>query len=67
MLPAWVQILIYLISTFLVGFILIAVDWTKVVRKTHKSFGLALYLVVSIALGYGVGSLFVTMLNLAMS
>ncbi|TCG12030.1 DUF1146 family protein [Mycoplasma marinum] len=67
MLPAWVQILIYLISTFLVGFILIVVDWTKVVRKTHKSFGLALYLVVSIALGYGVGSLFVTMLNLAMS
>ncbi len=63
--PFWAQLIIYFSSILIVGFILLAVDWTKVIRKTHKSFGIALYIIVSIALGYGVGSFIVKIFSLA--
>ncbi|TCG10416.1 hypothetical protein C4B25_04315 [Mycoplasma todarodis] len=63
--PAWAKIVTYFLSIALVGYVLIAVDWTKIIRTTHKSFGIVLYIIVSLALGYGLGSLVVEIVSLA--
>ncbi|CAM9121952.1 DUF1146 domain-containing protein [Mycoplasma todarodis] len=63
--PSWAKIITYFLAIGIVGYVLLAVDWTKMIKGTHKSFGIALYIIVSLALGYGLGSLVVKIVSLA--
>ncbi len=65
--PSWAKVITYFLAIAIAGFVLVAVDWTKIVRNSHKSFGIILYLIVSLALGYGLGSLVVEIVSLAIT
>ncbi len=65
--PAWAKIIVYFSAIGIVGYVLLAVDWTKIIKGTHKSFGIILYVIISLALGYGLGSFVVEIVSLAIN
>ena len=65
--PVWAKLITYFLSIGIVGYVLLAVDWTKIIKSTHKSFGIILYIIISLALGYGLGSLVVEIVSLAIN
>ncbi|NQZ65662.1 MAG: hypothetical protein HRT99_00405 [Mycoplasmatales bacterium] len=57
--PVYVKLIIYIFTISIASFAVYQVDFNKFMRIGRKEFSILLWLIISLALGYLLGSLFV--------